>query len=220
MLEVSCRLAIQFFYMFHAQLFQQLRKNDTSNRVYTVNSHMEICLADCFYVYQIQCQHAVNVLLVIRIIFCILAQMIYISKLKSFSFCDTENFISFFLIQEFPMFIQQFQCIPLLWIMACSQDNTTTSTFHSNSQFCGRSRSQTDVYHIKSHPHQCSTYHIFHHFARDTGITSDNDFVTLYRGCLTNQRSVSRSKLYNIQRIQPFAGMASDSSTNTGNRFN
>ena len=152
---------------------------------------MEISFADSLHINQLQCQYTVNMLLIVSIVFTIAAQMVYISKFKLFSLSDTKNFISFFLIQKLSLFIQQLQGIPLFRVMACSQNNTATCAFHSNSQFGGRSRSQADVYHIKPHPHQGSAYHVLYHLTGDAGIASYYNFITLYSCCFTYQRCIS-----------------------------
>ena len=177
MLEVASRFAIQFFHMLYAQLLQQLRQYHTTNRVYAINCHAEISLTDSFYVYQFQRQHAVNMFLVVCIVFTVLTDMFDVCKFKFFCSSNTQYLITFCRIQEFTMFIQQLQCIPLSRIMAGSQNNTTACSFHSYSKFCSRSRSQPDIYYIESHSHQRSANHIFHHFTRDTCITAHYNLI-------------------------------------------
>ena len=172
MLEVASRFAIQLFHMLYAQLLQQLRQYYTTYRVHTINCHAEISLTDSFYVYQFQRQYAVNMFLVVCIIFTILTNMFDICKFKFFCSSNTQNLITFCRIQEFTMLIQQLQGIPLSRIMAGCQNDTTTCTFHSYCKFCSRSRSQSDIYYIESHSHQRSANHIFHHLTRDTRITA------------------------------------------------
>ena len=41
MLEVTGGLAVEFLHMLHSKLLQQLRKNDSSDRIDTVNGYAE-----------------------------------------------------------------------------------------------------------------------------------------------------------------------------------
>ena len=91
--------------------------------------------------------------LIVGIVFAITSDVVYIGKLKRFRFCYTQHFISFFLIQEFSMLIQQLQSVPLSGIVAGSQNNATARSFHGYSQFCSRCRCQSDIHHIKPHSH-------------------------------------------------------------------
>ena len=216
-LEITCCLHIKTSHGLNTQLFQQFGKNDATDRVHTVKRNLEVCLFNRLNVYQCQILNQIYVLLIIRIVFTIRTQMIYIGIFEIFSFSNTQHFVSFFLIQELTFFVQKLQCVPLARIMRCSQDNTTASTFHRHSNFCCRGRSQTDVYYIEAHTHQRSTNHIFHHFAGNTGVTANHNLVALHLGRLADQSCIRRCKLNNIQRVQRIPRFSSDSTTDTGN---
>ena len=186
-LEVTCRLTVELLYMLHTQLFQQFRQNNTTHRVYTVNSHAEIRFSDSFYIYQVECQHTIYMFLIISQILAIRAQMVYISKFKFFCLSNTKYFIAFGCIQKFATFIQQFQSVPLFGVVRCCQDNTATGTFHGYSQFSSWSRSQINVDYIPAHTHQSTYYYILHHFTRNTGVASYYNFVAFYRARFANK---------------------------------
>ena len=50
-LEVSGRLAVEFFYMFHAQTLKQFGKNNTAYRIHTVDSYTETGFLNGFYIH-------------------------------------------------------------------------------------------------------------------------------------------------------------------------
>ena len=106
MLEVSGRFTIEFLYMFHTQTFQEFRKDNTSYRVYTVDSYTEIRFLDSFHIYQFESQYAVDMFLIISQVFAVRSQVVYIGIVEFLSLSNTKYFIAFFRIQEFSMFIE------------------------------------------------------------------------------------------------------------------
>ena len=57
------------------------------------------------------------------------AQMLNVGEIEVFRFSDTENLCSFSGVEEFTSFVEEFQCVPLFGIMACSEDDASTSLF-------------------------------------------------------------------------------------------
>ena len=165
MLEVTGGLAVEFLHMLHSKLLQQLRKNDSSDRIDTVNGYAETGFPDGFHIHQVECQHTVDMFLIIRQVFAIRAEFIHFGKVKGFGLSDTEHLIPFLLIQEFPLFIQEFQGIPLLGVVGSGQYDTPAGSFHGHCQFSGRSRCQVDVHNIPAHTHKSTHYYVLHHFA-------------------------------------------------------
>ena len=51
MLEVTGRFAIEFFHMLYSKLLQQLRKDDTAHRVYTINGYTETGFLNGFHIH-------------------------------------------------------------------------------------------------------------------------------------------------------------------------
>ena len=165
MLEVTGSFAVELLYMLHAQLFKQLRQDDAAHRVHAVDGHVEVGLADSLYIHQGECQHAVDMLLVVAQVLAVAAQLIHFGVGELFGFGDAEHFVALLLVEEFAMLVQQFQGVPLTGIMRGGQDDTTTSTLHHHSQFCGRRRGQVDIYHVPAHTHQGTYYDVLHHLA-------------------------------------------------------
>ncbi len=218
-LEITGRLAVEFLHMLHSELFQQLRKNDAAYGVYTINGYTEIGFPDSFHIHQVKRQHTVDMLLVISKVFAIRAELVHFGKVELFSFGNTKHFIALLLVQELSFLIQKFQGIPLLGIVRSSQDDTSAGTFHGNSQFGSRSRSQIDVHYIPAHTHERAYHHILYHLARDACITAYYNFVAFYCTRFADKRSVCRSKLHNVERVQPLACTTAYCSADSRDRF-
>ena len=108
------------------------------------------------------------------------------------------------------MLVQQFQGVPLAGIMRGGQDDTTTSTLHHHSQFCGRRRGQVDIYHVPAHTHQGTYYDVLHHLAREARIAAYDDLVAIQLARFSYQGSVSRCEFHDVKRVQTLACLAAD----------
>ena len=217
--KVSGRLTIELFYMLHAQTFQQLGKYNSTNRIYTIDRHTEVCFLNSVHIHQVECQHTVNMLCVISKVFAIRTEMVYIGIIKFFRFGNAKNFISFGCIQELAMLVEKLQSIPLFRIMRSSQDNTSASSFHRYSQLGSRSRSKINIYYIPTHTHKSTDYYVLHHFTGDTCITAYNDFITGRFTCFTNQSGISRREFHYVKRVQSLACPSANRSADTRDRF-
>ena len=158
--------------------------------------------------------------LVEGIIFCIFTESIYISILEVFLLCNAQYLATIGCSKELTLLVEKLESIPLAWVMRSCDDDTTGSTTHGYSQLCSRSSSQTDVQYIVTHTHQSSTNYILYHLARDTCITANHDGVALRSTATTDECSVSRCKLDDVERIQSIARWTADRSTDTRNRLN
>ena len=146
--------------------------------------------------------------------------MVNISKFEILLFCYLKHLVSIVFCEEFSFLVQQFQRIPMTWIVARCNDDTTCSLTHTHSQFGSRCRGKSDVKHVIAHAHQCSTNNVLHHFARDTGITSHYNCITFRLLTMTDKSRISCCKLHNVERVQCVSGLSANSSTDAGNRFN
>ena len=68
--EIAGRFTVQEL-IFHAQTVEQFWQNDTSNRVDRVDAYFEMRFLYSFRINELQTHHAVNVLLVECVVFCI-----------------------------------------------------------------------------------------------------------------------------------------------------
>ena len=157
--------------------------------------------------------------LIISQVFTVRAEFIHFRKIESFGLSDTKYLVSFFFIQEFSFFIQKLQSIPLFGIVRGGQDNTAAGAFHGYSQLSGRGRSQINVHYVPAHTHKGTYYHILYHFARDARITAYYNLVTFYSTRFADKGSVCRSKLHDVERIQPLACTAANGSADSRDRF-
>ena len=214
--EVACRLGVEEL-VFYAQRVEQLGENDAANTVDGVDTNFEMRCLDSFYIYQFQCQHAVDVALVKCIVFSIVAQVVDIGILKRLALSDVEHFISVIFGKEFALAVKQLQRVPLTWVVACGDDDATIGATPAHSKLCGRRCCQSDVYHVEAHAHECAANYILHHLTRDACVTSYNNLVAL--ACATNKGSVGRCKLNDVERIDRVACRTADSTANTRNRF-
>ena len=113
------------------------------------------------------------------IVFCIFTEMIHIRIFEVFLLSDAQHLVTISSSKELTLLVEEFEGIPLAWVVRSSDDDTAGCTTHGNSKFGGRSSSQTDVQHIVAHTHEGSTNHILYHLARDACITAYNDGITL-----------------------------------------
>ena len=82
------------------------------------------------------------------------AQMLNVGEIEVFRFGDTEDFCSFSRVEEFTSFVEEFQCVPLFGIVACSEDDASTSLFAGYGKFGRRCCSKVDIEDIKTHAYQ------------------------------------------------------------------
>ena len=151
------------------------------------------------------------------IVLCIFSEIVNLRILEIFLLCDSQHLVTIVLGQKLAFLIQQLQGVPLAWIVRSCDDDTASRTTHGNSQLSGRSCGKTDVEHVIAHAHQGTTNHVLHHLARDTCITTHHDGVALGCTVATNESSVCRSKLHDVERIESIARWSADSTTDTRN---
>ena len=104
--KITGRFAIEFFYVFHSQTFQQFRQNNTPYGVYAIDGYSEVSFLDSFYIYQVKRQYTVDMFFVISKIFAIRTQMINICIIEFFGRSNAKHFLSFGCIQKFAVFVQ------------------------------------------------------------------------------------------------------------------
>ena len=176
-LEVTGRLCEQAGNLLHTELLEQLGQDDTTYTVYCIESHLEVCVAYCLNVNEVEIQNHVDVLLVVRVVLGVLAQVIHISILEILSLCNAENLLALLLVEELALLVQKLQGIPHTGVVACSEDDTAVCALHCNCNLGGWSAGQTDVHHIKAHAHQSTADNVLHHLARDTCVATNNNLV-------------------------------------------
>lgn len=137
--KVAGRLYIESGNLRYTKLTEKFGQDDTTYRVYGINSHGEVSATDGININQFKLFHHFNVTLVVAEVFGIATQAVNVSKVKVAAIGQTHHFRSFFGREELTLFVQELQGIPLTGVVRCSDDDTTASTFHGNGQFSGRS---------------------------------------------------------------------------------
>ena len=103
--------------------------------------------------------------------------------------------------------------------MAGSNDDATASAFHRDSNLCGRCGGQTDIDYVEAHAHECAANNVLDHRAGDACVATNNDFVALHSRCTTNECSISRCELHDVEGIERIACPSSDGASDTRDGF-
>jgi len=148
------------------------------------------------------------------------AQLVYSGKFHPVAVGLVTNKTTGSRVEKFTLLIEQFQGIPLFWVVTGCKNNTSIGSRHPYRQLGGRRGSQTDIEHIETQTHQGSRDQLKKHFARDAGIASHNYFSGLPVGILTNPARISSRKPNDIKRIQAILRRSSYHTPDTRNRFN
>ena len=117
------------------------------------------------------------------------------------------------------MRVQQLECIPLAWIVACCQDNSSVGFFTGYGNLDSRGGGQTDVDDIDAATTQCAFYDRGCHLTRQTGVTADYDFQLPTWKFAFEPLGICRGKFNQIYRGKVFTGFSADCSADTGNGF-
>ena len=213
-LEVAGRFC-EHACVFHAELVKEFGQDDATHGIHGIKGHLELAGLDSLHIHQVKPQHHVDVLLVVGIVLDVLAQMVHISILEILSLSDAEHLFSLCLVEELALLVKELQGIPHTGIVAGSEDDTTASLLHGHGNLSGRSGSQSDVDHIESHAHECSTHDVLYHLTGDTCITSHHNLVGLDGSGLTNQRSVCAGELHDVEGIERITSLTADGAADT-----
>ena len=146
-----------------------------------------------------------------------MTQLLYGSESEVTFFSDGQNLLASGFVKELTFVVQQLEGIPLDRVVAGGQDETTIGLFGCDSYFCSWGSGEADVDDIKAHANQRTRYALVAHFARQTGITANNDAAFLVPNFLLDYSGVCSCKLYNIKRVQTLTLLASDSATDARN---
>ena len=219
MCEVAVGLAVEEGVL-HAECVEQLREDDTAYRVDRVHANLEVGILDSLNVHEFQGKHRVDVALVECVVFCIFAQSIYVSILEVLLLGDGKYLVAVGGSKELPLVVEELEGIPLARVVGSGDDDTASRTAHGHGKFGGRSGGKADVEHIIPHAHQGATHHVLHHLAGDARIAAYDDGIALGSPATTDEGSVGRCKLHDVERIQCIARRAADSTADAGNGLN
>ena len=214
--EIACGFCIKELVLYTKRI-KQFGKYDTAHAVDGVNAHLEMGCLDGIDIDKLQREHAVYMTFVESVVFAIMTKIVYICIFECLTLCNVKNLVAISLCKKLALAVEQFQSIPLTWIVACCDDDATVGTAPANSQFCCGRCGETDIYNIEAHTHERSAHHVFNHLARDAGITTNNNFIAL--ACFADESGISRRELYNVKRIEGVTCGTAYCSADSRNRF-
>ena len=211
MSEVAIGLSIEELRLY-AKGLQQLGQDDTTDAVDAVDDNTEACLANSLSIDEFECQHAFDVAAVHGVIFAIVAHVVYIGIEEVFGSSDAQHLLTFSLVEELTLAVEQLQRIPLTGVVAGRDDDATIGLEPAHSQLGGGRRSQTDVHHIEAHTHEGAADYVFHHLTRDACVASNDDAIVLRLACAADKSRIGRCEFHNVERVQRVARRSADCS--------
>ena len=211
--EVARRFAVQQC-IFHTDLVEQFGQDNASDRVDCVYTDTELAGFNGFQVCQFECFHCVDVALVERVVLPVVSKLVYVGIVEIFLFCYVEHGSTVCSRQEFALVVQQFQCVPLAWIVRCRYNNATIGTFHAHGKLRSRCSCQANVHYIGANTHERAAHYVLYHLAGDACIASDNNLQLLSRVLSCNVSSISRCEFNNVKWVQSVARRSANGTPN------
>ena len=136
MLKIARRLGIKRCDIFHSKCFQQFGQDNAAHGIDRVESHLEVGSLDGWNIYEVKAEHKFDVLLVVGVVFGVFPQMVNVGKVEVFSFGYAQHFVTFLGVKKFAILVEQFQGIPVAWVVAGRDDDAATGSFHCYGHFC------------------------------------------------------------------------------------
>jgi hypothetical protein len=133
---------------------------------------------------------------------------------------QSKHLLTLLVIQKLAFLVKKFQRIPLLWIVRCSDDDTTISLVGNNRHLGTRSGAKSDIDNICATAEERALDNIIYHLARDARITTYNDTQSFGLVLARNKTSIGNCKFHNINRCEVFTYFTTYCTTNSGDRFN
>ena len=209
--EVAVRCVVEYS-VFYAESLEQSREDNSANAVDSVDTNLELGVLDSLYVGKLKVENALDMTLVHRAVACIRSEVVYISIVEVFLLGYFEHLVAILLSEEFALAVEQLQCVPLAWVVACGDDDATESACPAYSKLCSRSGSEVDVDNIKAHTHKCTANDVAHHVARDACVATYNDLAaSLCLSVALHECSISCCKLNDVKRVESVARLSADS---------
>ena len=201
--------------MLYAYCFQNSRDSQSTNRIDAVDGYGEVTFLDRLNVHQFEIQYLLHMIRQI-VLMRHMAQRIHFSEGKVLLLRNRKHALSFGIVEELAMLIEQFERIPLFRIMTGGEDDTSCRFFSGDRQFRCRCCCQTDIHHVIAHAHQRTANDLLHHMAAQTGIMTHYDHLII-RQRRTTLRSVCCRETNDIDRTESFSYPTADRSADTGN---
>ena len=161
--EVAGRFGVEPRHLGYAELSEEFGEDDAAHRVDGVDGHGEVGTADGVDVDEFEFLNHFDV--VVAVVLGVATEAVHVDKFKIAAVGFAYHLGGFCGGQEFAFLVEELQCVPLAGVMAGGDDDTAAGAFHRDSQLCGRSRGQSDVHHVETHAHKCTTNYMAYHFA-------------------------------------------------------
>jgi len=111
---------------------------------------------------------------------------------------DAEHFLAFGVAEEFAVFVEQFEGIPLFGVMRGGENQAAASVLGHNGDFSRRRRGEADIDDVEAHRDEGSDDDVRDHLARETGVAADNDGVARAGCCLFDEFGICSRKLDDV----------------------
>src|SRR5574344_1832331 len=217
--KIAGGLAIEFYYVFHTQTIQQVRQNKPSYRIDAINGDSEISGFNSVDIDQLQFQNLVNVDLIVVVFVSYLSNLVNFGIVKIGSSSHGQHFFSIFVAQKFTVLVEQFQCIPLLGIMAGGDDDTSAGTLFFYCYFCSGGGGKTNVDNIHANSAQRSADNAVDHRTGQTGITAYHNLVVFYPSIVSQPSGKCGGEFYYIKRSQIVVYFSANGTSYSRNGF-
>ena len=190
MCEVACWLSVEHF-VFHAETVEQLRQNDSSNRVDGIHAHLEASLLHCFGIYQLKAEHVFDVPQVGLVAVDKVSQFVNRRVAEVLALGNVEHLSTVFSREELAIAVEQLQRIPLTGVVAGCDDDATVGSKRGYGKFSGGRCGQSDVHHIVAHAHESAADNVVYHHSRKARVAPyDDGRAELVELCLATVASV------------------------------
>ena len=219
-LRVVCEVAGGFAVddgVFHSESLEEFGQDNATHAVDGVCADFEVCVAYGFYINEVEGEHGVNVTLVERLVLCVMSEIVDIGVVEIFFFCYFEHLVAIVFRKEFAFAVEQLECVPLAWVVACGDDDASPCARHAYGKFGGRCRCQTNVNDIKTHSHESSTHNVSYHVAGYACVSADNDCsASRFYSRALDESGIGCCELHNVKGVEGVSCLSADSAADAG----
>ena len=137
-----------------------------------------MCVLDSLDIHGIQSQHCVQMFVRI-VVFGDVAEIVHIREVEILCFGKVKDSLTFYCCKEFSTVVEQFESIPLAWVVGGCEDDSAVGLGEGHGHFCGRGGGETNLHDIHATGHQGADDKVLDHLAGQSCVLADDDFVLL-----------------------------------------
>ena len=204
---------------FGSELTQKSGDDCAAYRIDGIHHHLEPLLSHGGYIHERQCQHGIYMYLIERRTLDNLSDFIDSREKHIVRLGIRKHLLALLVAQELAGRIEKFQRIPLLRVVAGRDDYASVGLVMDNGHLRAGCCAESDIHHIGSAAEKGSFDQVGHHFAREPRIASNHYLGARNAAALANQTQVGRRELHHVERRKIVSRNASDSASDSGNRF-